>query len=56
MFIKLEERTCRICQSIYKYDIEDGSDLGCCCQECEEDWLAFEAEMEETINLIEWEE
>lgn len=55
--IVLEERKCRICNSTYKYDKEDGSDLGCCCQECEEDWIAFENDqINFYTDLEEWEE
>lgn len=41
----MEERTCHICGNTYMYAKDDGSDVGCCSQECEEDKV--EKEMEE---------
>jgi hypothetical protein len=53
----MENRTCRVCGCVYLWDYECGSDLGCCCSKCEDDWLAFEADMEkEPFSLFEWED
>jgi hypothetical protein len=41
---QIEERTCRVCGGKYQYPKDDGSDLGCCCDACEEDWILFETD------------
>lgn len=57
MVLSLSVRTCRICGAKYKWDTQCGSDLRCCSEACESDWLSYIEDMEkEPIQLVEWEE